>query len=71
MASWKYEVSGDLFEDSDVLKTISHAFDMQTKIMDALSLIRNRMKYEDIEEDSAEYRLLEELRSILFLEWEY
>lgn len=58
---------GDTYEDQEELAIIYYAKEMHSCIWDARNKIRERLKYGEDVSDS-EYRLLEELQEILWIE---
>ena len=54
------------FDSLDSVKTFVHIDDLMTANIEARSIIRNRLKYQDNEDDVVE--LLEYLRDTLYIE---
>lgn len=69
MVTWKYEITGEQFEDDYALKVQIHAWDMHSKVLDAMQKIHARLKYVDSITES-ETKFLEDLYDELRLEWE-
>lgn len=65
----KYKISyeGELYEDQDTMKIITHAMDLYCAISEARNEIRSRKKYAENVTDE-EYTFLERLQEILWIE---
>lgn len=64
---FRFIVEGDYFEDFTEIKEIAHMRDLSSANWEARQTIRSRMKYSENVSDE-EYKFLEELRNILYVE---
>lgn len=62
---YKIEFEGDYYEEFDELRRIAAFREMDKAIYEALSLIRQRLKYQNPAEE--EVQTLERLREILYI----
>ena len=62
---FEFKVSGDSYEDRQDINIYVHAHDLYCATVDALDLIRTRLKHEEPSEEEEEF--LEKIREALYL----